>query len=73
MTREQLVEQNRIDHPYLDPDDPKLAKTPVEIITDEIDLQSDSILTEAQRPIVMDALEKNLKVFSCYNEIIFPF
>ena len=69
MSRKQLRKYNAEKYPFLDSDDKRLSKNPYEILRDEIDLDTNSMLPESKKDRVMCMLEDYQNAFSLYGEI----
>jgi hypothetical protein len=69
MTKRDLRQYNLNKHPFLELDDPKLEKNPYQILKEELDLKTDSVLSDQDRPRLMYKMQKHLPVWSCYGEI----
>jgi hypothetical protein len=65
----ELVKYNKIKYPFLKDDDPKLDKTPQQILKEEIVLDENCLLPASERKEYVESLYENYKCFSLYGEI----
>jgi hypothetical protein len=69
LSKHDLATYNRERYPFLQDSDPKLHKTPQEIIEEEIDLTTDSLLPSQEHSDFKQSLSKHHNSLSLYGEL----